>query len=298
VAGCSALPAWRRRAKPLLGTVVDISLPADMPDAAFTQATDAAFARVAQVQACMSFHEAFSDVRALARTPAGTRLQVAPDTWAVLQQALDWETRSAGLFNVCIAPALVATGQLPQPQDALPAQATCLRQALVLVPGLGVEVRATPWIDLGGIAKGHAVDCAVQALQDAGVARGLVNAGGDMRAFGSGAHPVHLRFASGLRQVANLHNGALAASCNAADRRPPHINPHNGKAVRSPHSVLVHAPTASWADAFSKIALLCPTTAQRLCQAPGGQASPWRVFDFFDGTAAAAAAATAPACTA
>jgi FAD:protein FMN transferase len=238
----------------------------------------------------MSFHQADSDVRALARTPAGTRLQVAPDTWAVLQQALYWETRSAGLFNVCFAPALVATGQLPRPHDALPAQATCLRHALVLLPGHGVEVRATPWIDLGGIAKGHAVDCAVQALQDAGAPRGLVNAGGDMRAFGDGAHPVHLRFASGLRHVADLHNSALAASCNAADRRPPHINPHSGKAVRSPHSVLVHAPTASWADAFSKIALLCPTTAQRLCQASGGQASPWRVFDFFD--------APAPACTA
>jgi thiamine biosynthesis lipoprotein ApbE len=39
-------------------------------------------------------------------------------------------------------------------------------------------------VDLGGIAKGFAVDRAVKALKCAGLASGVVNAGGDLRVFG------------------------------------------------------------------------------------------------------------------
>ena len=41
------------------------------------------------------------------------------------------------------------------------------------------------WLDLGGIAKGYAVDEAVRVLQRQGLRAGIVNAGGDLRCFGS-----------------------------------------------------------------------------------------------------------------
>jgi FAD:protein FMN transferase len=49
------------------------------------------------------------------------------------------------------------------------------------------------WIDLGGIAKGYAVDAAVEVLLSHSVHSGVVNAGGDLRVFGASERTLHLR---------------------------------------------------------------------------------------------------------
>ena len=274
--------ALRRRAKPWLGTLVEIAIEAPS-EAAFLHATELAFARVAEVHRAMSFHEPGSDVCAIARASAGAALQVSADTARVLRLALDVELRSGGLFNAAIAPALVASGRLPRPHGAKAAQAGTLTEGIEWLGERRLRVRAPVWIDLGGIAKGYAVDCAVVALEAAGITSGLVNAGGDMRAFGPVAHPVHLRFADGLRPVAMLRDAALAASCNAdgdeadaAGITSPHIDPRSGRSVRSPNSVVVQGFSAAVADALTKVALLCPATADRVCR---GLRAQWRAFE-------------------
>ena len=270
----------RRRAQPWLGTLVDIAIEAPS-EAAFLRTTDLAFARVAEVHRAMSFHEPGSDLCAIARAPAGALLQVSADTARVLRLALDMELRSGGLFNAAIAPVLVASGHLPRPHGAQVAQAGTLAEGIEWLGARRLRVRAPVWIDLGGIAKGYAVDCAVIALEAAGITSGLVNAGGDMRAFGPAAHPVHLRFADGLRRIALLQNAAFAASCNANDAddaailASPHIDPRSGRSVRSPNSVVVQASSAAVADALTKVALLCPATADRICRSLRAQ---WRAF--------------------
>ena len=270
----------RRRAQPWLGTLVDIAIEAPS-EAAFLRTTDLAFARVAEVHRAMSFHEPGSDLCAIARAPAGALLQVSADTARVLRLALDMELRSGGLFNAAIAPVLVASGRLPRPHGAQVAQAGTLAEGIEWLGARRLRVRAPVWIDLGGIAKGYAVDCAVIALEAAGITSGLVNAGGDMRAFGPAAHPVHLRFADGLRRIALLQNAAFAASCNANDAddaailASPHIDPRSGRSVRSPNSVVVQASSAAVADALTKVALLCPATADRICRSLRAQ---WRAF--------------------
>ena len=270
----------RRRAKPWLGTLVDIAIEAPS-EAAFLRTTDLAFARVAEVHRAMSFHEPGSDLCAIARAPADASLQVSADTARVLRLALDMELRSGGLFNAAIAPALVASGRLPRPHGAQAAQAGTLAEGIEWLGERRLRVRAPVWIDLGGIAKGYAVDCAVIALDTAGITSGLVNAGGDMRAFGPVAHPVHLRFADGLRPVALLREAAFAASCNAdvgdgaASLASPHIDPRSGRCVRAPNSVVVQAFSAAVADALTKVALLCPATADRICRSLRAQ---WRAF--------------------
>ena len=280
-------PALHRRAQPWLGTLVEIAIEAPS-EAAFLHATELAFARVAQVHRLMSFHAPGSDVCAIARAPAGASLPVGADTARVLRLALDIELRSGGLFNAAIAPALVASGRLPRPPGAQAARAGTLAEGIEWLGEHRLRVRAPVWIDLGGIAKGYAVDCAVIALEAAGVTSGLVNAGGDMRAFGPAAHTVHLRFADGLRPVALLQDAALAASCNAdagdagsdADTAgggsTPHIDPRSGRSVRSPNSVVVQAFSAAVADALTKVALLCPATANRICRSLRAQ---WRAFE-------------------
>jgi FAD:protein FMN transferase len=152
-----------------------------------------------------------------------------------------------------------------------------LQGGLALLSQHRVRVLQPLWVDLGGIAKGYAVDCAVERLQALGVEAGLVNAGGDMRAFGGVAHPVHLRFFNRLMQVASLQNGALASSSNAelSPIETPHIDPRTGRSACSTHTVVVQARSAAVADALTKVALLCPATADKICTVWQAE---WRAF--------------------
>ena len=104
----------RKRAKPLLGTVVEIAVLAG-DNATFVDATDAAFARVADIHRAMSFHEGTSDLAAIANAEAGAKLRIFSDTWKTLSLAIEVERLSNGLFNPTVAPTLVRRGMLPRP---------------------------------------------------------------------------------------------------------------------------------------------------------------------------------------
>jgi thiamine biosynthesis lipoprotein len=120
-----------------------------------------------------------------------------------------------------------------------------------------VIVRRRASIDLGGIAKGYAVDLAVKAMRWAGAASGLVNAGGDLRVFGPRAWPIWLRGSSGAARELLLRDCALAASDpDALD----HPSEHRGYYAGRKHdagtrfaAVAVLAPSAAVADALTKV---------------------------------------------
>src|SRR5262249_39413688 len=181
-----------RRARPLLGTFVEISV-ADASACDAEAAVEEAFAAVAKVHRLMSFHEPGSDVARLNRE-AGTRaVTVDPWTCAVLETALDLTRRSGGAFDVAVAPVLQELGRLPR-RGPRSAPRSSGGEAFELSAGRRVRFRDRGVrIDLGGIAKGFAVDRAVDTLRARGVRCGLVNAGGDLAAFGPQPQTVHVR---------------------------------------------------------------------------------------------------------
>ncbi len=240
----------RRRARPLLGTLVEVRAQGASATA-FDVAADAAFDAMAQVHALMSFHEPASDVRRIARARAGERVAVHPHTAAVLTRAQRWARASDGAFDAGCAPRAVADGWLPPPDDALPPGELPFEQALE-VDGHDVRVRAPVWLDFGGIAKGYAVDLAVARLRRAGVHTGAVNAGGDLRVFGTLEETVLVRSpfdATELWPVAALRDSACATSASGQVARRGGAQ---GDAP-TPCSVTVLAPTACAADALTKI---------------------------------------------
>ena len=244
----------RRRARPLLGTLVEVRAQGASATA-FDVAADAAFDAIAQVHALMSFHEAGSDLRRIARARAGERLAVHPHTAAVLQRAQRWARVSGGAFDAGCAPRAVAQGWLPAPDDGAPPGDVPFEDALE-VDGHEVRVHAPVWLDFGGIAKGYAVDLAVAKLRRAGVHTGAVNAGGDLRVFGTLEETVMVRSpfdAAELWPVAALRDSACATSASGeiAEREKPG-GEHTADA-RAPRSVTVLAPTACAADALTKI---------------------------------------------
>ncbi len=250
----------RRRAKPLLGCLVEISIPADS-EAGLLRATDAAFARIADFHRSMSFHEPDSDLRGLARCRAGEVLEVSADTWRTLELALQIEAASGGAFNPAVAPALVLRGLLPKPDRAQLALARTLAQGIELLDSQRVRVLSPVWIDLGGIAKGAAVDAAVQALLNAGVDQGVVNAGGDLRVFGACEHRLAMRVPVAPQQsveVAQLRDLSCATSAGYFLDPAHPTGDHPGIIGRRADaaafaSVSVIAPTCVLADALTKV---------------------------------------------
>jgi len=263
-----------RRAQALLGTLVSVEV--DRVDLASAMAAEAAIAaalaRVAAIHRAMSFHEPTSALRALARARAGDVVAVGADTHAVLALALRLERESARAFNACCAAALVERGLLPRPDDAQPSAAICLEDGVELLADGRVRVRATPWIDLGGIAKGYAVDAAVAALAAAGPAAGftggIVNAGGDLRVFGARRLVVQVRDPAAPGRappVAEIAELACATSAwrlggDTAEHLLATAGPANASAAASadsgdnaPASVTVFAPSCAVADALTKV---------------------------------------------
>lgn len=220
---------WLRRARSLLGTLVEVGVP-DEGDGALA-AVQAAFAAVQRVHDRMSRFEPQSDVTRFASLAAGLGMDVSPETAEVLQAARELELVSGGLFDIT--------------QGRAPGGWHC--------EGLRLhKLSAAAVLDLGGIAKGYAVDCAVRALQQEGCSAGWVNAGGDLRVFGAVQLPVMLRDEEqgGLRPFMELGDGAFATSCLGPLRRSQIWAGKNRDAAAH---VSVAAPSCLWADALTKI---------------------------------------------
>ena len=248
------------RAKPLLGTLVEISV-VGLDDDAAHQAIDRGFSAVAEIHALMSFHDAASDVSRLnAHGFFGVRVD--PHTRAVLLRAQEIAEHSDGLFDVTVAAHLVSWGFLPAPAPARPPESAASWRDVVVEDDV-VRFLKPLWIDLGGIAKGYAVDRAVIAMDLPAHVQAVVNAGGDLRVAGPHAEPVLLRSAliTDAVPVVEIADGALASSSGREHQRPfngSFVGPHVGRggiSVGTQRFVSVAANDCLTADALTKVVL-------------------------------------------
>lgn len=257
----------------MLGTFVEIALPASEA-AAF----DAGFAAISHVHDRMSFHAPQSDLSRIRETRAREPVEVDPDTIRVLQAAEALYRASGGQFDITIGRALVRDGFLPRPDGVRLTDFPGTAGDIVLIDARHLCCKRRVLIDLGGIAKGYAVDCAVEALRAAGAPGGIVNAGGDLRVFGPASHIVHIRGGSGeIATQIQLQDCAIASSSNRQNRRKRQglpRTPHIG-ANRQPQlideTISVMASTCMIADAMTKIAMTDPDLADALLREHGGQ---------------------------
>ncbi len=151
-------------------------------------AAEAAFMRVKALNDIMSDYDAESELSRLSRTSGqGRELQVSDDLWLVLQQAQALSERSKGAFDVTVGPYVLLwrkarrEHKLPSPERLAQARESVGYEKLRLNPKRHtVELLAPNMrLDLGGIAKGYAVDEALRVLAEHGVPRALVEGGGD-----------------------------------------------------------------------------------------------------------------------
>ena len=210
------------RARPLLGTLVEVRV---APSPRAEAALERAFGAIARVHRAMSAQESTSDI---ARLRARQRAALDPWTRRVLERAEEIRLASGGLFDC------QACGYA-----------------------------------LDGIAKGFAVDRAVEALQAEGVASGVVNAGGDLRVFGERYEEIYVRLArepNTLVHIGRLKDGAVATSGAALL-----IDPRSSRARARAAGASVLAADCVTADALTKPCLLEPEQAREIAARLGAQ---------------------------
>lgn len=266
-----------RRARPLLGTFVEIAATGST-SASREAAIDDAFAAVATVQRLMSVFEPDSDIGRLNRRAGDAPVAVHAWTYEVLQAATDMHRRSGGLFDVCAAPVPGQTGRSMRPR-AVDKHDPPRDPPFELLPDRRVRLRdADVRVDLGGIAKGFAVDRAMSVLRARGMAfgttSGLVNAGGDLAVFGATPQPVDIRDPRDARRSlcrVALVQGAMASSAGRYD--PFHATKAKGSAVVDPRArrsisnvigATVLASSCMIADALTKVAMIAGNRALAL----------------------------------
>jgi thiamine biosynthesis lipoprotein len=199
---------------------------------------EAAFRAIGRVHGLMNFHDPGSELSRLNRLAHLRPISVHAWTFRVLRAAQVLAARTDGAFDVT-TDKLVSSGDWRDIIFDGKTRTVMFRRALA--------------IDLGGIAKGFAVDRAVEALQHSGVRSGVVNAGGDLRVFGARRETIGLRH---FGHVLHVREQALATSARHSCPGP------TGRPRLT--SISIMAPTAMIADALTKVVFALGQDAARV----------------------------------
>ena len=284
-----------RRTVPVMGTIAELGVVHDDAVAGHA-AIDAAIAELRLVEWMMSRYSPTSDVGRANRLAARDGVAVSPATVAVLEAAIAWAIASDGAFDPCIGRAVELWDvehrtAPPSTGDVRRLAGRRLYRALDLDGGTRSRVRLTDRdaaIDLGGIAKGYAVDRAADALRQRGIARGIVNVGGDLYAIGRSedGDPWRVGIRSpadpdGLMGTLDVADAAVATSGDYErffeyrGRRYHHLLDPETAAPRvvAAHSVTIRAASCLAADAAATAVFgLERADAARLLRSTGGGA--------------------------
>lgn len=181
-ASCSGKQLHRNNAL-MMGTFIEV-LSFDR------RAAGIVFSELKRIESLLSKYDPQSEA---SRLNEKGKLAVSPETFFVLTRARELWSKTRGAFDVTVAPLMDIWGftdkkyRLPSQEEINSVKRVIGPDKILLNPeGFMVEFSAPGMkIDLGGIAKGYAVDCAVSALKRKGVKDCLINAGGDIYCLGS-----------------------------------------------------------------------------------------------------------------
>jgi thiamine biosynthesis lipoprotein len=260
-----------KRTQFIMGTLVEITVRATDNDLAH-KAIDKSFDEMSRLEKIMSTRLPESELSKLnLSTGNENKITVSSDLLKVIQLGVHWGDFSNGAIDISIGPA-VTLWKFNSESPALP-DPEKLKTAVDLIDYQNISIdrnsislkNAGMSLHLGALGKGYAVDRAVDFLKSSGIKNGLVNAGGDLMAFGSGQEGKPWRI--GLQHPRKPE--AMIASLDLADKavatsgdyqryfirdgkRYHHIlNPKDGEPAENVMSATVIADTVADADALS-----------------------------------------------
>lgn len=270
-AAAQAGAGWYRREEAIMGTAIEVELFASSrADAEVAIAL--VMAEMQRVDATMSPHKADSELSRVNAGAAAGPVVVSDGMFTLLARALDFSKLSAGAFDITFASA----GNLYDYRAGVAPDAAALAAVRPLIDWRHVQLDAVTRsvrfalagvrIDLGGFAKGHAVDNAVGLLRHHGIAHAMVAAGGDSHVMGArGDRPWTVAVRDPRREgavvaVLPLEDVSISTSGDyerffERDGVRCHhlLDPRTGVSPSSVRSVTIIADDGLTTEAFSKI---------------------------------------------
>jgi thiamine biosynthesis lipoprotein len=260
---------WYSDAQDKMGTRVEVQLwSEDSEEAEALLAT--AMAEFDRIEQAMSTYIASSEISRVNRQAANRPQKISQELFALLEKALEISTLTGGAFDITYD----SVGQLYDYRDRKhpdPLEIDALLEKIdyryvLLNSEKGTVAFTVPGvrINLGGIAKGYAVEKVIEFLQDAGVEHALATAGGDTRILGqrldapwvvgirdpNNANAVFTRMA--LQDEAISTSGDYERFFIEDGVRYHHIlNPASGTSANGVRSVSVIGPSATVTDGLS-----------------------------------------------
>lgn len=178
-----------RKSTVIMDTLVTITVEGISPEQAEVS-IDAAFDEIHRLEELLSFWTDESEIAAIYHNAGVKPVKVSPETLEVIERAIYISEKTGGAFDPTVGPVMrlwdFREKKMPSQEE--------LAEKLRLVDFRQMEVdrkNSTALLkvkgmsfDTGGIAKGYAVDRAVEVLKEKGVPSGLVAIAGDIRGFG------------------------------------------------------------------------------------------------------------------
>jgi thiamine biosynthesis lipoprotein len=262
---------WFAREAAIMGTSIHVEL-FGKDERAANVAIDAVMAEMQRIDGAMSTYKASSELSRINRDAARMPVHVSEEMFDLLARALEFSRLSDGAFDITYAAAghlydyreriRPSEEQLAQARQAIGWRHLVLHEADRTVRFTQPDVR----LDLGGFAKGHAVNNAAAILHKHGVKHGAVAAGGDSRVIGDRLgrpwtvgvrdprRPGQVVALLPLEDAAVSTSGDYERFFEADGERHHHvIDPRTGKSARGVHSVTVIGPEGLVTEALSKI---------------------------------------------
>lgn len=261
---------WLVREETIMGTAIRVELWCD--DHAAGEAAAAAVMReMHRIDHAMSPHKPSSELSRINRDAARRPLALTEEMFELLSRAIDFSELTDGAFDITYAAVGhlydYRTGTAPEPQALERARAgigwrhlDLDRQARTLR-----FLHPATRIDLGGFAKGHAVDNATRLLQQRGIRNASVAAGGDSRVIGDRRgrpwtigirdprRPDELVAVLPLDETSISTSGDYERYFERDGERFHHvIDPQTGRSAQRARSVTVLAPNGLTSEALSK----------------------------------------------
>lgn len=270
---CLAVPAqaeWYSREEAIMGTAIRVDLWHD--DAATAHAAMAAVMdEMHRIDRAMSPYKEDSELSRINREAADKTLIISQEMADILARSIEFSVLSDGAFDVTFSSVgyLYDYRRQVKPSDAQIATALAgiNYRHLLLDRSKRTLHFARPGvrIDLGGIAKGWAVDCSIEILKARGIAHASVTAGGDTRLLGDRrGRPWNVGIRDPRQQgkvavVLPLSDTAISTSGDyerffEVDGVRHHhiINPKTGKSASGVRSVTVVASDATTTEGLTK----------------------------------------------
>jgi FAD:protein FMN transferase len=261
---------WHTREAAIMGTRITVEVwHADA--AAAASAIDAVIAEMHRVDALMSTFKPESQLSKVNRDAAAGPVKVDPELAGLIARALEFSEMSGGAFDITYA----SVGYLYDYRERRHPTEAQIEAALPAINWRHVAVdreastvrflRPGVRVDLGGIAKGHAVDACIAILAQRGITNATVTAGGDSRILGDRrGRPwiVGIRHPDDRDRVIAripLEDAAISTSgdyeryFDEDGVRYHHIiDPKTGKSPTGVRSVTVIAPSSTLAEGLTK----------------------------------------------